>query len=230
VLYVGADYLLAPQLLLGTLVQFDDTEQDFDQLSQKAGTTGWMAGPYATLRLPSNLYFQARAAWGRSDNEIRFAAGPEDSFDAERWLVRGTLLGQWRAGPWQLQPRASVGYIEEDQESYTTANNVLIPSQTVSLGQAKAGSQVAYRYRLGGGTVIEPSLLLEGIWNFHQDAGLISIDDLVTGEDVRARAEAGVMLYTFDGIALGASVSYDGIGSGDYEAIGGRARVRMPFN
>jgi hypothetical protein len=78
--------------------------------------------------------------------------------------------------------------------------------------------------------VIEPSLLLEGIWNFHQDAGLIRIDDLVTGEDVRARAEAGVMLYTFDGIALGASVSYDGIGSGDYEAIGGRARIRMPFN
>jgi outer membrane autotransporter protein len=189
-----------------------------------------MAGPYATVRLPSNLYFQARAAWGQSDNEIRFASGSEDSFDADRWLVRGTLLGQWRAGPWQFQPRASVGYIEENQESYTGTANVVIPSQSVSLGQAKAGSQVGYRYRLAGGTVIEPNLLLEGIWNFHQDAGLINIDDLVSSEEVRGRAEAGVMLYTLGGIALGASVSYDGIGSSDYEAIGGRARVRMPFN
>jgi hypothetical protein len=98
------------------------------------------------------------------------------------------------------------------------------------LGQAKAGSQVGYRYRLAGGTVIEPNLLLEGIWNFHQDAGLINIDDLVSSEEVRGRAEAGVMLYTLGGIALGASISYDGIGSSDYEAIGGRARVRMPFN
>jgi outer membrane autotransporter protein len=229
VLYVGADYLLTPQLLIGTLVQFDDTEQDFATASESASTTGWMAGPYATMRLPSSLFLQVRAAWGQSDNEINLGQGPE-AFDTDRWLVKGTLLGQWRWGPWQLQPRASVGYIEEDQDSYTSANNVLIPSQTVSLGQSKAGAQLAYRQRMAGGTVIEPNVLLEGIWNFHQDAGDINIDDLITTKDVRGRAEAGVTIYAWDGIALGASVSYDGIGSSDYEAIGGRARVRVPFN
>ncbi len=229
VLYVGADYLLTPQVLIGTLVQFDDTQQDFDLPSRGAHTTGWMAGPYATVRLPYDLFFQGRAAWGQSGNEIDIA-GAEDHFDADRWLVRGTLLSQQRWGAWQFQPRASVGYIEENQESYVSGLGGLIPSQTISLGQAKAGSQFAYRYRLPGGTVIEPSLLLEGIWNFYQDAGEINIDDLVTGDEVRARAEAGVTFYAFDGIALGASVSYDGIGSSDYDAIGGRARLRVPFN
>ena len=230
VLYVGADYLLTRQILIGALIQFDDTEEDLDTTwARRAKTTGWMAGPYATVRLPYNLYFQARAAWGQSDNEISSLPGTEDSFDADRWLVRGTLLGQWDSGPWRFQPRASVGYIAEDQEGYSNIYTP-VPSQTVSLGQAKAGPQISYRERLSNGTVIEPSLLVEGIWNFHQDAGELSVDDFVTTQEVRARAEAGIMFYTRDGTSLGASVSYDGIGSSDYSAVGGRARVRVPLN
>ena len=34
VLYLGADYLLSPTMLIGSLIQFDDTEQEFDLLSQ----------------------------------------------------------------------------------------------------------------------------------------------------------------------------------------------------
>jgi len=140
---------------------------------------------------------------------------------AQQHALRGLL---------QLQPRASLGYIEEQQDSFTSSVSGLVPSQTVSLGQAKAGSQIAYRQKVSGGMVVEPSLLLEGIWNFHQELGLISVDDLVTTDDPRGRAEAGVTLYTGEGLSLGASVTYDGIGSSDYEAIGGRARVRMPLN
>jgi uncharacterized protein with beta-barrel porin domain len=231
VLYVGADYKLSKKVLVGALVQFDETKQDFDLPGQDARTTGWMAGPYAMLRLPYDLFFQARAAWGQSDNEIGNNAGTEDHFDADRWLVRGTLVGQRTWGAWRLQPRASIGYIEETQESYTSGLwHVLVPGQTVSLGQAKAGSQLAYRQRLADGIVIEPSVLLEGIWNFHQHAGDISVDDLVTTDKLRARTEAGVMFYAQGGMAYGASVSYDGIGSSDYEAIGGRARVKVPLD
>ena len=121
VLYLGVDYLLSPTVLVGSLIQFDDTEQEFNFLSQRASTNGWMAGPYATVRLPHNLFFQARAAWGQSDNELTVAPGIEDEFDSERWLVKGTLLGQYKYGLWQFQPRASVGYIEEDQEAYTSS-------------------------------------------------------------------------------------------------------------
>ena len=78
---------------------------------------------------------------GPADNEIGNNAGTEDQFDADRWLVRGTLVGQHTWGAWRLQPRASIGYIEETQASYTSGSGaVLVPSQTVSLGQAKAGA------------------------------------------------------------------------------------------
>jgi outer membrane autotransporter protein len=182
------------------------------------------------VRLPHNLFFQARAAWGQSDNELTIDPGNEDQFDSERWLVKGTLIGRWTSGLWQFQPRASVGYIEEDQESYTNTFDVEIPSTTVSLGQAKAGSQVSYRHRMADGSMLEPSVVFEGIWNFHEDAGQINLDDFVTDGQVRGRAEAGLTLYTEGGVAVGGSISYDGIGSDDYSSVGGRARVKVPLN
>jgi hypothetical protein len=136
VLYVGADYRLASNLLVGTLVQFNRSSHDFDALPTGGSDSGWMVGPYATVRLSHNLFFQARAAWGKTDVKLDLDPTHSDSFDAERWLVRGTLLGQWRWGPWRFRPRASVGYIEEHQESYVSSLGPAIPSQTVALGRS----------------------------------------------------------------------------------------------
>ena len=226
VLFVGADYRVSPDLLIGALASFDDAQQDLNGLASKARSTGWMVGPYATMRLTNNLFFQARAAWGKSTHELGFDGSPEDRFDADRWLVRGTLIGQWRWGPWQLRPRVSVGYIEELQETYQSSLGVAVPEQKVTLGQVKGGPEISYRHKLADGTVVEPSVLLEGVWNFTQDAGVGAIDDLAFGEDLRARVEAGVMVYLRGGLSVGAAVSYDGIASSDFHAIGGKVRAQ----
>lgn len=230
VLFAGADYRVSRDLLVGALVQFDSTVQEFETLASNARSSGWMAGPYATLRLSNNLFFQARAAWGRSTVELGFDGSPDDHFDADRWLVRGTLIGQWRWGPWQLRPRISIGYIEERQETYLSSLGVTVPGQTLTLGQVKGGPEISYRHRMDDGTVIEPSLLLEGVWNFMQNPGMAAIDDQAFGEDLRGRVETGVMVYMRGGVGFGASVSYDGIGASDYHAIAGKARLRVPLN
>jgi len=77
VLFVGADYRVSPDLLIGALASFDDAQQDLTGLASKARSTGWMVGPYATMRLTNNLFFQARAAWGKSTHELGFAGSPE---------------------------------------------------------------------------------------------------------------------------------------------------------
>ena len=107
---------------------------------------------------------------------------------------------------------------------------MLIPVQTGSLGQAKIGPEIAYQHRLPDGTVIEPSVLLEGLWNFEQSAASLKVDDLAVGPEIRGRAEVGLTIFATNGVSFGASFSYDGIGSGDYHAIGGKGRVRVPFN
>ena len=58
----------------------------------------------------------------------------------------------------------------------------------------------------------------------------ISVDDLATTDRLRARTEAGVMFFAQGGIAFGASVSYTASAPGYYEAIGGRARVKVPLD
>ena len=50
---MGADYVLAPGVLVGALVQVDDTKEDTDdpELKGEIDGTGWMAGPYLGVRL-----------------------------------------------------------------------------------------------------------------------------------------------------------------------------------
>jgi hypothetical protein len=230
VLYVGADYRVSGDLLVGALVQFDQSSQEFDAFPGNTRSSGWLAGPYTAVRLSKNLFFQARAAWGLSTTEIALDGNAHDKVDAERWLVRGTLLGQWQDGAWQFRPRAVIGYIEERQEGYQSQIGVPVPGQTLALGQFKAGPEIAYQHRLSDGTAVEPSLLLEGVWNFLQDAGASSLADQSIGEKLRGRAEAGLSLRTAGGIGVGATVSYDGIGASDYQSIAGKARVRVPLN
>lgn len=230
VLYAGADYLLSPSILLGALVQYDDVESRYDDLPLKLDKSGWMVGPYAVVRLTDSLFFQGRAAWGRSNNELSLDKAFDDSFDSDRWLVKGRLLANLRTGPWVLRPGASIAYVEEDLDGYRSSSGIAVSGHKVTLGQAKLGPELSYRYDAGGGLAIVPALTVEGIWNFHQDLGGPNFDDLVSDTGLRGRVEAGVTIVNAAAMSLGASAVFDGIGNDDYNAIGGRARVSVPLN
>ena len=94
----------------------------------------------------------------------------------------------------------------------------------------KFGPEIGYQYQTVGGMLVEPRLMIEGIWNFAQSRGSLFVDELVSGVDMRARAEVGLMLRAKDGFAAGASIDYDGLGSADYHAVGGKVRVAVPIN
>lgn len=59
-----------PGLLIGALMQFDFADETSGALNSDVEGNGWMAGPYLSARLTDNLFFDARAAWGRSENTI----------------------------------------------------------------------------------------------------------------------------------------------------------------
>jgi hypothetical protein len=229
VLYLGADHRLTRGVLLGALVQFDNADQKLDVVGSRVSDTGWMVGPYAAVRLTDNLFLQARAAWGQSENTVTLSNVYKDSFDADRWLVRSTLVGQWTSGAWQFRPHISVGFIDEHQNGHVGQFGPVSPADT-SLGQAKLGPEIGYQYWAAGGTLIEPRLMIEGIWNFAQSGDDIFVDDLVSGDETRARAEAGLLVRARDGLAAAVSVDYDGIGSGDYRSVGGKLRLMVPLN
>jgi outer membrane autotransporter protein len=186
-----------------------------------------------SLRLSQNVFFQARGAWGQSSNEVSPFLTYTDKFDTERWLVSTTLSGRWSSGAWSFRPSASVSYIEDTSKAYADTFGNLIPSVKSSLGQAKAGPEIGYRFDLGS-MVVEPHVGARVIYNFAQEttaAGFGPIgNDLAGPTGARGRAEIGVRATTSRGIGLDVSGSSDGIGSNGYSAMSGRAMVRVPLN
>jgi len=232
VLYVGADYVLNPALLVGVLAQFDSMELRSSASAYAIKGEGWMAGPYATARLTSNVFLQARAAAGGSSNSVQPFLTYSDNFKTSRWLASATLVGRWTFGDWQFRPSASLAYIEDNSQAYVDSLGVNIPGIRVSLGQAKVGPELSYTVMLADGTLLTPHFSAEAIWNFG-GGGDASVDfgGTLTGpQEWRGRVEAGVRARLPGGIGLDLSGSYDGIGAKSYEALGGRATVRVPLN
>jgi hypothetical protein len=231
---VGADYVLNRSLLIGAMVQYDDFSQSSGGDQTDVSGHGYLAGPYATLRLTDNMFWQLRGAWGRSWNDVSPFMTYTDSFTSTRWLVSSTLSGRWQAGAWTLKPSATLAYIEDASDAYHDTFGVLIPKVTSSLGQFKVGPVVSYRAIFADGTVVEPYAGIQVIGTLAHDtdvSGLGAIDGDAAGPSgARGKIELGIKSDLPAGLNLDVSGSYDGVGASDYSAVSGRAAIRVPLN
>ena len=131
--YIGADYLVNQDLLVGAMLQFDDLEDSSSTLNSTVSGSGWMFGPYMTARIAPNLYFDGRFSIGKSTNQISPFNTYTDTFETDRWLVSASLTGDMDLGnDWKMQPNAKISYMEETQHAYVDSLAVTIPEQTVS--------------------------------------------------------------------------------------------------
>ena len=228
ILYVGADYAVNGNWLVGILGQFDWADESTKADGSKIDGDGWMVGPYVSGRLGDHLFFDWRAAWGNSDNGVTPFGTYTDSFDSDRWLTTARLTGNWVSGPWRLTPSVAVKYGEEQQDAYTDSLGFRIQGQEVSLGQIDFGPEIAYRWLLGGGTVVEPQLGLYGVWNY-DDSSLRLNNTTYTPDDFTGRLEGALQVYLPKGWSGRGAVAYDGIGA-DYDAVTGKVWLSMPLN
>jgi outer membrane autotransporter protein len=190
-----------------------------------------MAGPYIGVKLAPNLLFDARVAWGTSQNDITLtdAAGTRTgSFDTTRWLATASLTGNYNRGPWRWSPQASLAYGNEQNDAFTNSLGQTVSGSNVSIGRFTLGSEVGYRIVLKDGSLLEPHIGLTGIWNFHSDD--LVIDGVsVTPNSTRAKVEGGVTMRSPSGPSVRAAVSYDGIGDSDLSAVTGKVWVNVPL-
>jgi hypothetical protein len=235
ILYVGADYAISPDVLIGALLQWDRTDEKLDDPSIKGeiAGTGWMAGPYVGVRLREDLFFDARAAWGRSSNDI--ALDDEDAgyrtgkFETDRWLARATLTGNYHFGALRLSPEIGIAYGNETSEDYLNSIGQTVGAADITIGRMTFGPEFGYRHIADDGTLVEPQLSIKGIWNFDDD-DLVLSTGAVKPDELRAAVEAGLMVKLPDGKALRASGSYDGIGDDDFEAWSGKLWLNIPLD
>jgi|GEM_PF-2879791 len=232
-LSLGADYVVDPNLLVGVMGQIDAMSLDTDGDDPSSiGGVGYLVGPYATARLTDDVFLQARAAWGRSSNEISPFDTYTDSFESTRWLLSAKLIGSWSTDNWRFSPSVSLAYMQDISASYEDSFGVTIPSVFSELGQMRAGSQVSYVHTTQDGTIIEPFVNAQIIWNF---ANATATGFTLDGEQVgpsgpRGSVELGIRSRNAAGSTIDVSVGYDGIGASNYRAFTGKLSASFPLN
>ena len=230
--HFGVDYRLSASLLVGFLTQFDWMDQNDQAQNVTVSGTGWLAGPYVVARLHENLLFDGRAAWGQSSNDVSPFGTYTDNFDTDRWLVKGTLTGDFHYDAWQIAPHVGLIYFQEEQHAYVDSLNVNISSQTATLGRFTFGPKIRYEWEQRDGTVVAPHFEVEGIWDFDQ-AEIVDLTTGLTGgtsEGPRARVGGGIGAWLESGWSIEAGAFYDGIGADDLQVYGGNLKVGVPLN
>jgi outer membrane autotransporter protein len=229
VLYAGVDYRFGNNVLAGFLVQFDWSKDDTGALSSKIDGNGWMVGPYVSARLHENIFVDLRAAWGGSNNDLTLG-DTTGTFDTTRWLVKGTLAGNWIYDAWRFTPTAELAYVEEHQNVFTNSAGNVVEGQTVSLGRLEFGPEVGYRFAHSATTFVEPFAAIKGVWDF-DNPNVAIIDGFTVGPgDFWGRLQGGLNVVTTNGLYVRGLASWDGLGTSDYNGYTLQGTVNVPLN
>ncbi|WP_189371728.1 autotransporter outer membrane beta-barrel domain-containing protein [Tateyamaria omphalii] len=227
--HLGSDYLVNENLLVGLMLSVDSLDDGDDGGATIEGD-GWMFGPYITARIAPNLIFDGRLAYGQSTNTISPFGTYADEFDTDRLLIDASLSGSYNWENWVVTPNLSLSYIEDRAESYTDSLNVVIPGQTVSLGQIRFGPTFSTTMQGRNHSIIEPSFAVNGIYNFGDTDGVTIVNGRSNESDgLRARIEAAVRITNRYGAKFEFGANYDGIGADDFESYGARVQVSIPL-
>ncbi len=218
--HLGIDYLFSPALLVGAVLQYDRLIDNNDGEGTRTEGTGWMAGPYVTVRLQENLYLDTRVAGGTSENDVTATGSYTDSFTSTRWLADLSLSGVFTRGQWTLRPNAALSWLEDEQEAYTSTLGDTVPSQTISQGQFRFGPTISRRFLSDDGWHYEPTFTLDAIYNHANARGATLTTAGQEENGWRARVKPGISMTSPDGARLSLTGTYDGIGQSDFEAWG----------
>ncbi len=231
VVYVGGDYLVTNSILIGALVQFDWAEETSRLTGSNVSGTGWMAGPYASMRLTPNVFLDGRVAWGQSDNTVDpFGGFYEDGFETDRWLANLNLKGNWMVNSIRVTPGISYTYFNEKQHAYIDSNAVLIEGQTLTVNRLEFGPEFGYRYVNAEGDTFEPHISFKGLWDMGGELDT-TVGGVAAGrEELRGKIEGGFLAQSAYGPAVRLTFSYDGIGDEDFAAWGGQMWLNVPLD
>ncbi len=229
VVHVGTDYLVTEDALVGLRAQVDWMSQDFTATSGNVEGTGWMAGPYAIIRLDENFYFDVSATWGSSINSISPFGTYVDEFTTTRWMINGGLVGEFLLENWTIRPTVTFTYVDEYQYAYTDSLNVPIPGQNVSQGEIRFGPRVSYSNQLENGALLVPWVEVSGVYGFASTPATSANSLSAAMQGITGSVEAGIDLTTIEGGMINLSGQYDGIGS-NAQVFGLRLGLSAPLD
>ncbi|MDQ8697668.1 autotransporter outer membrane beta-barrel domain-containing protein [Hyphomicrobium sp. LHD-15] len=218
IMYFGSKYMLGPDIMLGALAQFD-------QAGEGAGVSasGWMAGPYMSVRFGPGIIFDGRAAWGVANKLPNGIA--VDTVSADRSLLRGTLRGSREVGGWTVAPSVGLSYVEDTPAAYSAYTEA---TQSPGSGRLDVLPEFKRRFDLDSSTYVEPRIAAGGFVAF-DDISQLGPHGVGQVPDLQWKAEAGVAVGVKDGVNMQAT---GGVETGAQSAAdnwAGRLQLNMPL-
>ncbi len=164
-LSAGADYLLADWALLGVSFHYDRMSDPTPNGARLSGN-GWLAGPYASIEVYRNVFWDTRLFVGGSSNDIdtEFWDG---NFDTTRWMADTALSGEWNLdAATTLSPTLRAVYLSEKVKDYGVRNSVgdqiLMDGFIEEQFRVSGALELARLFILDNGMLLTPAVELTG--------------------------------------------------------------------
>jgi hypothetical protein len=223
VLYVGTRSMIGSNVLVGALAQLDRGIETTQHGPAEMAATGWMAGPYMSMKLGSGVVFDGRAAWGTTENAI---PGEElNDGETERSLVRAKLTGTRDVKGWKVAPSVGVVYLEDAVRDGATGE-----ATAQGAGRVEVLPEVSRRFEVGSETYIEPRAALGGFLGFEDFTALNHTITTDAAADVQLKAEAGVAVGVKEGTSLQATGGVESGTAAIPENWTGRLQLNVPLS
>ncbi|MBB4105838.1 beta strand repeat-containing protein [Allorhizobium borbori] len=157
----GADYLVSDRALVGLSFHYDRMTDPTDQDAELTGN-GWLAGPYASIEVAKNLFWNTSLLYGGSANNIDTAFWDGD-FDTRRLLADTSLTGQWALdNDTIITPKIRAVYFSEKVDDYTVHNSagdeLTIRGFDETQFRLSLGAEIARAFTLESGAKLTPKL------------------------------------------------------------------------
>ncbi len=228
-LVIGADTKLSNDLVVGGLIGYGKT----DFTTTLVGTSSFDAksatiGVYIGKRFANGVIFDATVTYSSVDYDVLTLGGVTGSFDADRYVVAGTIRRQYVLDNVTVEPLVSLVYARENQDAYTNSAAVAIPANSVEAGRLSAGSNFYFKPQSAGNGIVKTRLGLMGEYEWNDQnvnlaTGLPDFDGVFSG-----RIEAGLD-YVVGSSTLSANAHVAGLGSGQYTNYGLSLKFSMSF-
>lgn len=223
VMYFGSKYMLGPDIMLGYLAQFDQAGEE-SRYSGGVSSSGWMAGPYMSIRFGHGIVFDGRAAWGTAQtlpNGVLL-----DTASADRGLVKGTFRGTRQIGGWTVTPSVGLSYVEDTPAD---AGIAFSDPQPAGTGRLDVLPEVKRRFELDGKTYVEPRVAAGGFLSFDDMSRLGPGGLAASAPDMHWKAEAGVAYGVKDSMNLEATGGVESGGAAAQDNWSGKLQLNVPL-
>ena len=235
----GIDVTLNERIVIGVSFNYDtsDTDNNFGGIVFGAPgrfeTQSYGVGPYMAISLTDNLAFDASFtySWGHSDLTDQFSFG---EFDSQSWNVSTNLTGYLPLSDnLTLSPTIGLSYSYNRDEAYFDNLLNFLPAQSTYTGVLNFGATLSYAIPLDDVRYIEPSITVEGSWEFDifgnppLDTGLVTSN--VNDPAVHATITGALDIALSEAVSVSFTGGISGLGRANYVEYSGGGLVSVVF-